>query len=76
MPRAAARLDRWLGAAPAAAGPDGKGLAEVRDALDDDLDTPAALAAVDDAVARGEGVARGRARCWASTSVGPADRRQ
>ena len=55
MPRAAARLDRWLGGA-GAAGPDSKGLAEAREALDDDLDTPGALAAVDDAVARGEGV--------------------
>ena len=53
------RLDRWLGGA-GPAGDDSKGLAEVRDALDDDLDTPAALAAVDDAVARGEGVLRGR----------------
>ncbi len=63
MPRAAARLDRWLAGAGDAptntatdAPADVKGLAEVRDALDDDLDTPAALAAVDDAVARGEGV--------------------
>ena len=56
MARAAARLDRWLGAGRRSAGGDGKGLAEVRDALDDDLDTPAALAAVDDAAARGEGV--------------------
>jgi len=55
MPRAAARLDRWLGGA-GPAGPDGKGLAEAREALDDDLDTPGALAAVDDAAARGEGV--------------------
>ena len=39
---------------------DGKGLAEVRDALDDDLDTPGALAAVDDAVAAGRGRAGGR----------------
>ena len=50
MPPAAARLDRWL-AGPGRREhgrrrrPDGKGLAEVRDALDDDLDTPAALAA-------------------------------
>jgi len=54
MPRAAARLDHWLGGR-GRGGERGKGLAEVRDALDDDLDTPAALAAVDDAVARGEG---------------------
>jgi L-cysteine:1D-myo-inositol 2-amino-2-deoxy-alpha-D-glucopyranoside ligase len=52
MPRAAARLDRWLGAG------DGRGavLADVRHALDDDLDTPAALAAVDAAAASGRGV--------------------
>ena len=54
LPRAQVRLDRWLGGA-GRAGPDSKGQAEVRDALDDDLDTPVALAAVDDAVARGEG---------------------
>ncbi|HEX2038825.1 MAG TPA: cysteine--tRNA ligase [Acidimicrobiales bacterium] len=50
MPEAAARLERWRAAG------DGPGaLDEVRVALDDDLDTPAALAAVD-AAARGEGV--------------------
>ena len=43
MPEAAARLERWL----AAAGPGGGALAEVRAALDDDLDTPAAVAAID-----------------------------
>jgi L-cysteine:1D-myo-inositol 2-amino-2-deoxy-alpha-D-glucopyranoside ligase len=56
MPRAAARLDRWR----AAAGPGGRtsrALADVRAALDDDLDAPRALAAVDDAVDRGEGIA-------------------
>ncbi len=52
MPRAAQRLDRWLGAA----GPGGGALAEVRAALDDDLDTPRALAAIDHAAERGEGV--------------------
>jgi L-cysteine:1D-myo-inositol 2-amino-2-deoxy-alpha-D-glucopyranoside ligase len=55
MPRAAARLDRWLGAA-GAGGERGKAQPLTRDALDDDLDTPAALAAIDDAVANGEGV--------------------
>ncbi len=53
MPRAAARLQRWQASA------DGDGahvLADVRHALDDDLDTPAALAAIDDAAERGEGV--------------------
>ncbi|MYC45681.1 MAG: cysteine--tRNA ligase [Acidimicrobiia bacterium] len=52
MVEAAERLERWQGAAT------GEGpLAEVRAALDDDLDTPAALARVDDAVGRGQGVA-------------------
>lgn len=52
MPRAAARLERWLGAA----GPPGTAIDDVRLALDDDLDTPTALAAIDAAVARGESV--------------------
>jgi L-cysteine:1D-myo-inositol 2-amino-2-deoxy-alpha-D-glucopyranoside ligase len=51
MPGAAERLAAWR----AAGGGDG-GLEEVRAALDDDLDTPAALAAIDAAAARGEGV--------------------
>lgn len=54
MPRAAARLDCWISAAD---GADGTVLAEVRAALDDDLDTPRALAAIDAAAARGESVA-------------------
>ncbi|MEX2658959.1 MAG: cysteine--tRNA ligase [Acidimicrobiales bacterium] len=53
MPEAAARLDAWR-----AAGSGDGGLDEVRAALDDDLDTPAALAAVDAAVAAGRGVSR------------------
>jgi len=58
MPTAAARLDAWLAAteAPGAVDSDAA-LAEVRARLDDDLDTPGAVAAVDAAVARGEGVA-------------------
>jgi L-cysteine:1D-myo-inositol 2-amino-2-deoxy-alpha-D-glucopyranoside ligase len=52
MPRAAERLERWR-----AAGPGDGALEEVRAALDDDLDTPAALAAVDRAAASGQGVA-------------------
>lgn len=48
---AAARLDAWL-----AAGEGDAALAEVRSALDDDLDTPTAVAAVDAAAARGGGV--------------------
>ena len=50
MPTAAARLERWLDA--------GRGdgaLDEVRARLDDDLDTPGAVAAVDAAVAAGRG---------------------
>ena len=53
MPDAAERLARWL----AAGGPTpGSLLAVVRAALDDDLDTPRAFAAIDAAAARGEGV--------------------
>ncbi|HEC10462.1 MAG TPA: cysteine--tRNA ligase [Acidimicrobiales bacterium] len=49
------KLARWreAGAGDAA-------LEEVRAALDDDLDIPAAVAAIDDAVARGRGVSRAR----------------
>ena len=52
MPEAADRLARWR-----AAGPGTGGLAEVRRALDADLDAPAAVAAIDAAAAAGEGVA-------------------
>jgi len=52
MPEAQARLERWL-----AAGAGDGGLHAVREALDDDLDTPAAVACVDAAATRGEGVA-------------------
>jgi L-cysteine:1D-myo-inositol 2-amino-2-deoxy-alpha-D-glucopyranoside ligase len=51
MPRAAERLQRWRAAG------DGDGaLDEVRTALDADLDTPAAVAAIDRAAAAGRGV--------------------
>jgi len=50
MPTAAARLDAWI-----AAGEGNDGLAEARAALDNDLDTPAAIAAIDQA-AKGGGV--------------------
>jgi len=54
MPTAAGRLDAWM----RAAGDDSRtALDAVRDRLDDDLDTPGAVAAIDAAVARGEGVA-------------------
>ncbi|CAN5497477.1 cysteine--1-D-myo-inosityl 2-amino-2-deoxy-alpha-D-glucopyranoside ligase [soil metagenome] len=60
MPRSDGRLRRWLGAAGetpvgAGAGDDGV-LDDVRAALDDDLDTPGAVAIIDDAVAAGEPV--------------------
>jgi L-cysteine:1D-myo-inositol 2-amino-2-deoxy-alpha-D-glucopyranoside ligase len=50
MPESAERLERW-----AAAGEGTAALDEVRAALDDDLDTPTAAAAIDAAVARGQG---------------------
>jgi L-cysteine:1D-myo-inositol 2-amino-2-deoxy-alpha-D-glucopyranoside ligase len=51
MPRNAQRLERWCDA-----GPGDGGIDDVRAALDDDLDTPAAVAAIDAAAARGHGV--------------------
>jgi L-cysteine:1D-myo-inositol 2-amino-2-deoxy-alpha-D-glucopyranoside ligase len=52
--RAAERLERWR-AAGEGDGPAGA-LADVRAGLDDDLDTPAAVAAIDAAAGRGEDV--------------------
>ncbi len=51
MPAASERLAAWI-----AAGEGPGALQEVREALDDDLDTPAAVAAIDAAAAAGEGV--------------------
>src|SRR5688500_15379315 len=51
MVPATARLEAWR-----AAGPGDGALDDVRAALDDDLDTPTALAAIDDAAAAGSGV--------------------
>lgn len=56
MPTAAARLERWV-----AAGAGDGGLLEARGALDDDLDTHAAVGAIDDAAAAGLGVDRAAA---------------
>ena len=53
MPRSAKRLDAWRGAA---GGRHGALLEEVRNALDDDLDTPRAVAAIDAAAERGDDV--------------------
>ena len=58
MPTAAARLDAWMAATTAPGSVDSTtALDEVRARLDDDLDTPGAVAAIDAAAARGEGVA-------------------
>jgi L-cysteine:1D-myo-inositol 2-amino-2-deoxy-alpha-D-glucopyranoside ligase len=51
MPVAAARLEAWT-----AAGEGDGALEEVRAALDDDLDTPRAIAAIEEAAAAGHGV--------------------
>ncbi|MCU1497218.1 MAG: mshC [Acidimicrobiales bacterium] len=51
MPAAAARLEAWN-----AAGAGTGGLLEARTALDDDLDTPTAVVAIDTAAAAGQGV--------------------
>jgi L-cysteine:1D-myo-inositol 2-amino-2-deoxy-alpha-D-glucopyranoside ligase len=51
MPEAAERLSRWC-----IPGPGDGAIEEVRAALDDDLDTPRAIAAIDNAVATGKGV--------------------
>ncbi len=51
MDRAAGRLATWV-----ANGPGDGALAEVRASLDNDLDTPGAIDAIDEAARRGEGV--------------------
>jgi L-cysteine:1D-myo-inositol 2-amino-2-deoxy-alpha-D-glucopyranoside ligase len=56
MPDAADRLDLWQ-----RAGTGDGGLAEVRAALDDDLDSPGAVAAIDAAAAAGHGVSEAAA---------------
>ena len=53
MPAAAERLERWQAASR---GDGDAALDAVRAALDDDLDTPAALAAIDEAAAAGRDV--------------------
>jgi L-cysteine:1D-myo-inositol 2-amino-2-deoxy-alpha-D-glucopyranoside ligase len=56
LARAAERLERWRGA-----GPGDAGLEEVRHRLDDDLDAPGALEALDEVAATGAGMAQGAA---------------
>jgi len=51
LPAAARRLETWR-----SAGPGDGAIDEVRRALDDDLDTPRAIAAIDDAAISGRGV--------------------
>jgi L-cysteine:1D-myo-inositol 2-amino-2-deoxy-alpha-D-glucopyranoside ligase len=51
MVAAVERVEQWR-----AAGPGDAALEEVRAALDDDLDTPRAMAAIDEAAASGRGV--------------------
>jgi L-cysteine:1D-myo-inositol 2-amino-2-deoxy-alpha-D-glucopyranoside ligase len=52
LPVAAERLDQWAAVATASTHSN-ELLADVRAALDDDLDTPAAVAAIDEATAAG-----------------------
>jgi L-cysteine:1D-myo-inositol 2-amino-2-deoxy-alpha-D-glucopyranoside ligase len=76
MPAAAARLARWrAGGIPAAGSPpagDGStdlGLEAVRARLDDDLDTPGALRALDEEAAAGRSVVAGAALLGVSVTV-------
>ena len=62
MPAAAGRLEAWLATSTIEGVADSDlALDEVRARLDDDLDTPGAVAAIDAAVARGESVVRAAA---------------
>jgi L-cysteine:1D-myo-inositol 2-amino-2-deoxy-alpha-D-glucopyranoside ligase len=66
MPAGGARLERWL-----AAGVGDGALAEVRAALDDDLDTPRAVAAIDAAVDAGAGAGAAARLLGVDLAVGP-----
>jgi len=66
MPGAAARLERWL-----EAGVGDAALEEVRAALDNDLDTPAAVAAIDAAVDTGLGVSDAAMLLGVDLNAGP-----
>ncbi len=64
MPAATLRLEAWRAAPVRADGADageGEALASVREHLDDDLDAPAALAALDRLAAEGRSILRGAA---------------
>jgi L-cysteine:1D-myo-inositol 2-amino-2-deoxy-alpha-D-glucopyranoside ligase len=54
MPRNDQRLQDWIAAAGRVSNP--RLLADVRDALDDDLDTPRAVTLIDAAAAAGDGI--------------------
>jgi L-cysteine:1D-myo-inositol 2-amino-2-deoxy-alpha-D-glucopyranoside ligase len=57
MERSDQRLQRWMAASADESAPDSAvAVEQVRAALDDDLDTPAAVAAIDEAAGRGESV--------------------
>jgi L-cysteine:1D-myo-inositol 2-amino-2-deoxy-alpha-D-glucopyranoside ligase len=69
MPQADERLERWI-----ASGGGSGGLDEARAALDDDLDTPGAIEAIDRAAARGVGVSEAAALLGVDTSSPSASR--
>jgi L-cysteine:1D-myo-inositol 2-amino-2-deoxy-alpha-D-glucopyranoside ligase len=76
MPSAAARLASWreggipaAGSAPVEDGSTDLGLEAVRARLDDDLDTPGALRALDDEAAAGRHVVAGAALLGVSVTV-------
>jgi len=56
LPAAAERLGNWERASPLDRSRDEVLLSEVRDRLDDDLDTPGAISVIDEAAARGHSV--------------------
>jgi L-cysteine:1D-myo-inositol 2-amino-2-deoxy-alpha-D-glucopyranoside ligase len=60
------RLARWI-----EAGPGTGALDEVRAALDDDLDTPCAVAAIDSAAAAGEGIGQAARLLGVDVEAGP-----
>jgi len=66
LPAATERLSAWV-----AAGEGSAALDEVRKALDEDLDTPGAVAAIDAAAARGVGVSEAAALLGVDVTAGP-----
>ncbi len=63
---ATARLEAWR-----SVGPGSTGLDEVRASLDDDLDVPAAIAALDERASAGHGVSEGAALLGVDLTSGP-----